>query len=469
VRTLAKILPFLLFPVGLLWLVRNDPFFWDTVQLASKHAHFFYENGLHWAPLPSEIDSGHPPFLGYYLALMWTVFGKSLPVSHLSMAPFLLLAIGCLYRLGKQLSAGQWTWWLLPIVLLDPVFAGQSVLVSPDLILASFFLLAVTGVLEKRNLLIVLGILGLCMVSMRGMMTTSALLGWALLRPGFPQTIKSALMRSRLVLPFLPGLLVAALFLGWHQAQSGWIGYHPQSAWAPAFERVGWSGFVRNTAVLAWRWLDFDRFFVWILGAVLVWRFYKPGKSSTDLGLLLLFLLLFLSPSSLMYHNLSAHRYFLPLFIALHLFVFQWIAQTDIPNHRKLLLMASMVIAMAGGNLWIYPRGISMDWDSTLAHQPWHQLRAEAIDYLETQHIDFQEVGSAFPNLATGEQMLLNGDQRRFADIDFTQNRFIFASNIFNDLQESDYAQLTSSWFLRKRFERAGVWIEIYENRASAK
>lgn len=374
-----------------------------------------------------------------------------------------------MYRLGTQLSAGQWTWWLFPIVMLDPVFAGQSVLVSPDLILASFFLLALTGVLEKRNLLILLGVLGLCLVSMRGMMTSAALIGWALLRPGFPQSLYAALIRSRLLLPFLPGLLAATLFLYWHQLQTGWTGYHPQSSWAPAFERVGWSGFCRNLAVLAWRWLDFDRFIVWFLGLWLVWRFYKPGKSSTDLGLLLLFLVLFLSPSSLIYHNLSAHRYFLPIFIALHLFVFQWIAQADMQNKSKFILMATLALGMAFGNLWIYPRGISMDWDATLAHQPWHGIRAEAIDYLESQHIDFKDVGSAFPNLATGEQLMLNGDQRRFADIDFSRNRFIFASNIFNDLQDSDYAILRTDWVLLKRFEHARVWIELYERKTIAK
>lgn len=466
---LTRIIPFFLYAAGLLWLVRNDPFFWDTVQLGSKHAHFFYAHHLQWATLPVEIDSGHPPFLGYYLAIVWSFLGKTLPVSHLSMAPFLFLAIGCLYLLGKQLGAAQWTYWLLPIVLLDPVFAGQSVLVSPDLILSSFFMLALTGILGKRNPLILLGVLGLCMISMRGMITTAALLTWVFVRTGLPDSVKSTFRRSYLIIPFLPGIIVGALFLYWHQAQTGWIGYHPHSAWAPAFERVDWSGFVRNAAVLAWRWLDFDRFIVWGAGAWLVWRFYNPGKSPTELGLLLLCLALFLSPSALTYHNLSAHRYFLPLFIVLHLFVYQWIVWAELSNKRKRSIMVILSLAMAGGNCWIYPRGISMDWDSTLAHQPWHQLRVEALAYLESRNIDFQKVGSAFPNLATGEELMLNGDQRRFADLDFKQNRFIFASNILNDLQESDYAQLATGWILQKRFERAGVWIELYERLDTAK
>ena len=73
--------------IALVWAVQHDPFFWDTVQLASKHAHHFYENGLRWTPLPPEIDSGHPPVFGYYLALAWTCFGKTLPASHCAMPP----------------------------------------------------------------------------------------------------------------------------------------------------------------------------------------------------------------------------------------------------------------------------------------------------------------------------------------------------------------------------------------------
>jgi len=468
--------------------IQHDPFFWDTVQLASKHAHFFYENDLRWAPLPAGIDSGHPPFLGYYLAVVWSFFGKTLPASHWAMLPFLLAVVWLLYRLGLRLGGQRWVWWLLPLVMLDPVVAGQSALVSPDIILLAWFLLTVEGILGKNKLWIALGVAGLCTVSTRGMMTAAALAVWSSWE--LAQTLRILSPWQVWIkrwLPFLPGFALAGGFLWWHQQATGWTGYHADSPWATAFERSHGAGLLKNTAVIAWRWLDFGRVVEW---SVLGWWMLRQrsqllARMGGAQGRLLICLIVFLTPTALLYANLSAHRYFLPLFVGLHLFLFQkitseWVHPATPPrsilNSRfsilnsqfslPALLLAALILAMASGNLWRYPRGISMDWDSTLAHLPYHALRAKAIDFLEEQKIDFQSVGSAFPNLNSGENLLLNGDARRFAEKDFAKNQYIFCSNIFNDFDTPDYQVLEQDWSLLRRWEHPnGVWIEIYQRK----
>lgn len=456
------------------------------MQLASKHAHHFYENNLQWTLLPPEIDSGHAPVFGYYLALVWAFFGKTLPASHWAMLPFLLLNIWLLYRLGLRLGGPKWAFWLIPLVLLDPVMAGQSVLVSPDIVLICGFLCAAEGLLGKNKLFAAVGILILCAVSMRGMMTAAALYVWQLLTwfqiSGFSwaQNLKPQISRFfgfavQSILPFLPGFVFAAGFLWWHLEAAGWIGYHPGSSWAPTFEPATGAEMLRNVVVLGWRWLDFGRVFEW---AVLGWLIWKSWSARRDfpsfknlenlkrLALLLICLVIFLSPSTLLLKNVSAHRYFLPGFVVLHLLVFQWLAQANLKIGKwKMLAPAMLVVALASGNFWIYPRGIAMGWDATLAHLPYHHLRAQAVAFLDKEKIDFQTVGSAFPNLNTGENLLLNGDCRRFADKNFVQNEYIFASNVFNDLSESDYDTLRENWRLKKKWEQAGVWIEIYRRK----
>jgi len=470
------------------WAVQHDPFFWDTVQLASKHAHHFYENGLRWTPLPPEIDSGHPPVFGFYLACIWTFFGKTLPASHWAMLPFLLGIVALLHRLAQRIShplsppltlspSRLSPYWLLPFVLLDPVLAGQMTLVSPDVALAFFFLLAVVSILERRPFFLALGALGLCAISMRGMMTSAALLVWLvgmrMAEYGMRNLLLPVHRSSSIVhsLYFFPGFAFATWFLWWHWQATGWIGYHPGSAWAPAFAQVQGGGLLRNMAVVAWRWLDFGRIFEWLIVLLLVRKFwrskerFKPFKiSSANLTwpLLFLSLVVLLTPSAVLYHNLSAHRYFLPGFLALHLLVFQWINAVNWSQKTKEWLCIVLLAGMATGNLWVYPTGISMDWDSTLAHQPYHRLRANALTFLEKAGVDFQTVGSAFPNLNTGENLLLNGDQRRFAELDWERNTYIFASNVFNDLSAADYERLQRDWDLQFRQAHAGVWIEIY-------
>lgn len=442
-------------------MVRHDPFFWDTVQLASKHAHFFYDNDLHWAALPQEIDSGHPPVFGWLLAVCWTLFGKNLSVGHWMMLPFLIGNIVLLWRLGRQLGGGRWAFWLLPLVLLDPVVLGQSALVSPDIALLFWFLLSVEALTNERSLLLAAGILGLCSISMRGMMTAAALGVWVLV----PLVLLRASARdwAKVLSIFIPGMTFAGWFLIWHFQATGWLGFHPGSPWAGAFSREDAAGFLRNCAVLAWRWTDLGRIFEWM---VLVFLLIASARlrpwTNRQWWLGLGLLVLFLTPSVLLYHNLSAHRYFLPAFVAFHFVVFQGVVQCGWPDIRKKIVLGLLIAGMATGNLWIYPRGISMDWDATLAHRPYHRLRAEMIRFLETEKIDFAGVGSAFPNLNTGENLMLDGDQRHFAEKNFEKNDYVLASNVFNDFSETDYAILGKNWRLVKRVEQAGVWMELY-------
>lgn len=452
---------FFAFGYLMLWTaaVQHDPFFWDTVQLGSKHAHFFYENGLRWQALPADIDSGHPPVFGYYLALMWWLFGKTLPVSHWVMLPFLIGIAWLLFRLGARLAGRSWAAWLIPVVLLDPVFAGQSVLVSPDIVLACFFLLALEGLFAGRQVLVLLGIAGLCAISMRGMMTAAALLAWqaiALWRPDHffkPKTVTGVF--------FVPGFAFAAWFLWWHFSQTGWIGFHSGSPWAASFEPVRGAALLKNIAVIGWRWVDTGRIFEWlILGYLLLQAKRKPQSGA--LILLLGCLALFLTPSALLYHNLSAKRYFLPFFLGLHLLALQWIGASALPQARKQVLFLILIFGLGTGNFWIYPTGISMDWDATLASQPYHRLRREIVQYLDAEHISFQVVGSAFPNLNTGENLCLNGDQRQFSEKDFEQNTYVLASNIFNDFSRQDFQELASGWVLVKRAAHGGIWMELY-------
>lgn len=465
--------------IALTFASRNDPFFWDTVQLGSKHAHFFFENGLHWLPLPVSIDSGHPPVFGYYLALVWTFFGKTLPLSHFAVLPFLLLNVILLWRLGHRIAGNTWGAWLPIIVFLDPVLLGQSVMVSPDVVVVTGFLFALQGLLGHRKYLIWIGILVLCTISMRGMMTAAALFTWATLLPFLKDFDFRKLIGN--AIPFVPGFAFAAGFLFWHWHTTGWIGYHPASPWAGAFNAVDVPGFCRNIAIVGWRWLDFGRVGeLMVLVGLVYWKTRRAGLAEawsllirSPFFSMLICLLLFLLPSALLYHNLSAHRYFLPAFVCLHLLVFQILAGLFMENSpqdsgtirskKKLVLFLALVLSLATGNFWVYPRGISMDWDSTLAHWPYHSLRADAATFLESRNIDFTKLGTAFPNINTGENLMLNGDRRQFSAKDFSKNQYVMASNVYNDFSEADYEELSRNWRLVWQKKKGGVCIEIYE------
>ncbi len=443
--------------------IEQDPFFWDSVQLGSKHAHFFYENGLQFLPLPELIDSGHPPFFGYYLACAWTLFGKTLIVSHWAMLPFLWLSVCLLFQIGAQLGQSQWAYYLVPIVLLDPVVLGQHLMISPDVWIICWFLMAVYGVISQQKYLVVLGILGLCLTSMRGMMTAGALC-----LPVLWMSVQHKSYRSIFV-AFFPGFAAGLGFLGWHWVQTGWIGFHENSPWATAFQAADLGGMIKNIAVIGWRWLDFGRVFEWLLIGGIIWRLgfrvKDKKKENSYLFPALACLVIFLSYSAIRYQNLSAHRYFLPIFLMFHLWVFERIANLNVSVKARQYLFIALIIGLGTGNLWRYPTGIAMGWDSTAAHLPYHRLRAEGVAYLNAQNADFQYIGSAFPNINTEEDLHLNGDSKSFVLKDFKRNQYMFVSNVFNDFSAAEIYLLRKEWILVFRNEHAGVWVEIFKRK----
>ena len=48
--------------------------FWDNVLFASKMGNQLYYNDLFNWTMPDSFDPGHPPFLGFLLAITWKIF-----------------------------------------------------------------------------------------------------------------------------------------------------------------------------------------------------------------------------------------------------------------------------------------------------------------------------------------------------------------------------------------------------------
>jgi len=459
------------------WLVRDHVFFWDTVQLGSKHAHWYYENDFHTLLLPEQFDSGHPPVFGMYLAVLWQWFGKSLPVSHFAMLPFLFGIIFFLWKIGAKLTNRKFAPFLLLLAFADPVLAAQSLLASPDVALVCFFLMGVWGIFTRQNGWKVLAALGLAMISMRGMMTVVVLFlfDWLAYRESKPLLQMKTIFQK--VLPYVPAGLFGLAFLIWHYRQTGWIGYHPDSPWTPSFERVDLPGFAKNIAVLGWRLLDFGRVFVWlVIGGTLLylWRAKQvkklwQNKQMRRLVGLFLLALLVLTPSLLLYKGLSAHRYLLPVFLSLTLIAFVLIFKHLQSKRIRLLAFGIAFIGLLTGNSWIYPDKISQGWDSTLAHLPYYDLRAQMLDYIESERIPLDAVGTAFPEIGALKYRDLSGRETGFAPKDLQRQSYILYSNVMNDYSDAEIDSLKQNWTLVQEFSQWGVRVALYKNNFSTK
>jgi hypothetical protein len=471
---IARQLPLYLLAFTAIFLVRNQPFFWDTIQLASKHAHFFYETDFQSLILPELIDSGHPPAFGMYLAAVWKVFGKSLPASHFAMLPFLWGIVFFLFKIGEKIAGKTSAPWLVLLCFADPVLAAQSILVSPDVALVCFFLMSLWAVLEKQQSWLAAGVIGLGLVSMRGMMLGAGLYLFSLFLVE-KISLKTAIQN---LLPFLPGGLIAAGFLFYHWQQTGWIGYHAGSTWAPSFERVDFQGFIKNIAVLGWRVLDFGRVFVWAGLAVVAflwvkkrgWKLPAISRVSTGWQLIGLIVLAALAtvPTQLFYKGLLAHRYLLPVFVSLNFLffylIFNGLKTLKMHGQYRTVLFIFAVAGLLTGNLWIYPKKISQGWDSTLAHLPWYDLQEQAEDFIQNAGIHYNKVGTAFPNIGPRENIELNGVGEGFIEKVLAANCYVLYSNIMNDFTDAEIDELEGRWPEVFKQEKRGVCVILYKN-----
>ncbi len=462
---------FSIIAVAATFLVRNNPFFWDTVQLASKHGHFFYETNFSSLILPENIDSGHLPTFGMYIAACWKFFGKTLAVSHFSMLPFLLVIGFYLLKIGRFLTDEKYVPWLLILCFADPVLASQSILVSPDMMLLCFFLMGLHAVWIKHSKwVLMIAVIGLGMSSMRGMMVAVGLFVFSLF---LIEEKLSAKVFFQKVGPFIPGGLIAMAFLFYHWQQTGWIGYHPNSPWAPSYERVDFKGFVKNIAVFGWRMLDFGRVFACLALLFFAKRLFEKNSFKQfplmwQLLILAAVIFLLTIPTQLFYKGLLAHRYFLPFFISLHFLLFYFLFGKEAKRGTlKLSFKIIFSIVLAGllsGNLWVYPKKISQGWDSTLAHVHWFGLQKEVEEFIKANSIAPKDVGTAFPNIGSRKLYELNGVGEGFVEKDLGTNCFILYSNIMNDFSDDEIDELEAHWEVLFKKEKMGVCAIIYKN-----
>ena len=428
--------------------IRNA-LFWDTVQLASKHATFFLSTGLSELVLPDAIDSGHIPAFGYSLAVLWSVFGRTLEVSHLFVLPFSFGIVWQLHLLVRRYVPSAFTSVAVLFVLLDPTLMSQMTLVSPDIPLVFFFLWCANGILDNRRWAITVSILLLFLVSMRGAMVAFCLLLFDLYcnvdwRRSLKSTVNALFRRSLL---YIPAMAIFLAYMALHHAEKGWVLFNPDSPWSEGFELVGLQGLFRNVAVLGWYLVDFGRIAIWVLLIYLLFRLRKTLMKDRDTRELLFLTGIFLIvlPGMMIWgQGLIIHRYLLPAIILVAILTMHLLSRSGLPVRVRGVLLGVSVVILLTGNLWVYPRQIAQGWDSTLAHLPYYGLRNEALAFIQNEDISPWDCASFFPNLATMDEIDLGGDHRRFAEFD-GKNAYVLYSNVFN-ISDQDLAVIDEQY-----------------------
>ncbi len=447
--------------LGIAWWSRQHEFFWDTISQASLRSTWFYDQRFATFFLPVELDSGHPPLFNWYLAAGWLALGRTLPVSHLLMAPFLLVIAWQWQRLFDFLRKQNPALppWLALLPLLDTTLLSQASLVSADLAMLACTLTALNAILRKQDGWLFAALVPLGLLNLRGLPAAAALgLCWLILRLSANGARR---LSPRDLWPWAAAAAVWLMWFGAHHAHTGWWFSTPNPRWTEHRHFSGPGGLAWNAGITGWRLLDYGRLGYWLVLAALVAR---RGMGRWLGHPLPLFVLCFLGVHALAMWPVSnpiTHRYFLPVLLVLPLWVAteSWCAGG---RFRKwgLPLVAALLLS---GHFWVYPRGIAQGWDGTTAHWPWYGLRRDMLHFIEAEGIDWQQVGTRFPNAGPFDKLDLSGRQEGLPRLDWQRHRYVFYSNIMNDFSDAELARL-DSLPVRHRLERGGICVILFEN-----
>lgn len=464
IQNLKTLLPFFLFFIALTFFVSNNFFFWDTINLVSAPAHFFYKSNFASLILPTHIDTGHIPALGYYIALVWKVFGKNLVIAHLAMLPFILGIVFQVFLLVKHfVSTPIFVVWAMILILSDATLLSQIILVSPDIVLLFFFLLGLNAIVSQKRNLLLLVLFGLFLISMRGIIAA-----FTLFLIDFILTYKKTNIFSTSIkiakIYFLPFLLFLA-FHFYHYTQTDWFWTHPNSAWEIGRAKNNISGLFYNAGIFVWRLIDFGRVFIVLSLAILLLKLRKSlFENSKTKHLFFIFCIvgIILSIPFLYYKTLTGHRYLLPFIVIMYLITAYFITQLTISNKLKTSFFAFLIISSLSGNFWVYPEKIAQGWDSTLGHIPYYSLQQKMNTYLDENQIIFSEVGTAFPMLGKHSVIFINNDTRSFKTKEIGKDSYILYSNVNNDFNADEMEILNKKYKIIYELKSPTVFMKLY-------
>ncbi|WP_146092114.1 hypothetical protein [Polaribacter filamentus] len=209
--------------------------------------HLYLNSILDWT-IPDQFDPGHPPFLGFLLAISWKILGHKLWVAHLLMVPF---TIGVFYQLFKFISyfiedqKNQILAFLL--IITDPTLSTQFVIVNPEVIIVFFFFLAINGILFNHKTTKFIGLLFLSIVSFRSMMLFGGLFLFDAFNKHFIEKKKlKIILNLKFLLFYLLSCLPGFVFVCWRLLTKGWLQTHPDSPWVGLWAFADLKTFLKN-------------------------------------------------------------------------------------------------------------------------------------------------------------------------------------------------------------------------------
>ena len=436
------------------------PFYWDEIWVYAPALTEMAEIGRTLLPgvLDAELSRGHPLLFHFLGGIFINLFGDELTTFRL----YALLISGstlfATWLIAKKLTNIYGAISICALLAFQNIFRAQSVLILPEMMLTLWGVLATYFYLEKRYWLMVLFSSFAILTKESGIIICLAL-GIVFLIENRHQILKFK-VPPKTYLFFFP-LIPLGLFFSNQYFKEGWI-FFP--------EHLGYidTSFGAITNKIA-RYFSNGHIY-WGRNSLLIISFFSgiyilfkktkiEKKQQTFLWVWLVF--------GILYHlflgvNFFSDRYILAyipfLLIGTGLIFF-------IALHKRSTFLMLLMILLAP--VFVLVGSKSTISDHTLGFENMARVNKEAIDFVNSNYNKEDKVACHFLMLSS----------LRIPEAKFVKTPYLKASGNFNTGEKirifsrmegkEEYQKLKSdtAYFLKKRFEKEGAWVEIYERK----
>lgn len=430
------------------------PFFWDTI-LTSSIAQWFYDNGIQNGIAPLTWDAGHPTLFQLYLTSLWKIFGKTLPVSHLAMFPFLLwLCVAFIAVMDAMKITDRGKMLGMSLLLLHPYILTQSTLISYDILQIAFFLTTFYGILYHKRCWIVLGIILLSSCSVRGQILSAFLL--------MAYSIYHFREFGKISTTIIFSALPVILWNVYHFNQTGWMLSTPSSSWENHRSFADFTQMAKNIFGIVRCFVDYGIIALTLTFFGSLSHFKSLQEEAVIKKYIFTFLIVFMGTMVVMtaVNNPIGHRYFM----ILHVGMILWLALIWEKLQWKKIVLPLIFISFISGHFWIYPDKISNGWDVTLQYVNYEKNRSQLYSFIQEDKIAPQQIASAFPLFCSLAQTDLKQGERMIdiSEIDIQMAEYIAYSPVCNDIKDIDKDELQNSFQILKVFGKGMTRVELY-------
>lgn len=437
------------------------PFFWDNIAL-SEVACYYYDTSFDNVIAPAQSDFGAFTLYAFYLPIVWTLFGKTLLVSHMALLPFV---IGILWEV-KKISLLLIRPTFLPLVyiliMFDPAFSTQLLLMGYDIFMLYWVLLCTRLLWEKRYIWYSLSLICLSSVSIRAIVYMVSLFVIHLITIFI---IDKQKFRLRDAAVYLPTMLFLSAWFVYHYQKTGWWFVNP--VYDSQRQSNEANMILRQLGYILWKLIDSGRIIVWGFCIVGVLNLLKK-QIVMKMRKFLIYLFIPLMISSLLMIFISnpiGHKYFLQTFIFINILSIYFL-QHYVTVQKRVFVFMLLILSLIGGNFIIYPQKYGNAWDTSLKVLPFFNLEKQMHHLIHHHKIPSEKIFTEFPlNVDRQSSYLVNSEHYKTLNHDSIQNHpYVLYSNLINTSNIKTYNYVIKNWHTVFYLEKYQIRIGLYEN-----